>query len=338
MNFHIDDPGHHDTTQFLKIFDNFDLTQHVRDRTHRSGHTLDVIITRASEADLVQQVRVIPPDVISDHAIIHCQLQVTRPPPKRKVIRYRRVKSIDIGKLSDDFRRAMPANFNHMDVSAMVDNYNSILLSLLDKHAPVKEKVVTERTNGLFGHNFAIQQAKREHRRLERRWRHDKNEINRQLYVQKCKQIVKLTTQQQSDYYNEKIKECASDQKALFSIINKLTRPQSKSAFPERDCNRDLAEEFSDYFAEKVGKIRDSIGSEEIPPPVPCSTAASNQLSRFSTLSTSEVQNIVSHAPSKTCSLDPVPTRLVKSCCPALVPYITVIINASQLLHNLHTI
>ena len=48
FNFHID-TCKPDALQFLNLLDNFGLKQHVMEKTHTCGHTLGLVITRASE-------------------------------------------------------------------------------------------------------------------------------------------------------------------------------------------------------------------------------------------------------------------------------------------------
>lgn len=49
FNFHIDEPNDCDARRFLQVLESFDLIQHVSEATHKNGHILDLIITRAHE-------------------------------------------------------------------------------------------------------------------------------------------------------------------------------------------------------------------------------------------------------------------------------------------------
>ena len=49
FNYHIDNISKSDTIKFNKILESFNLQQHVNGPTHKKGHTLDLIITRAEE-------------------------------------------------------------------------------------------------------------------------------------------------------------------------------------------------------------------------------------------------------------------------------------------------
>ena len=84
FNFHVDRPNDSDSRRFMSILDSFDLNRHVVGATHRDGHTLDLIITRANDDGLVSNCRV--GDCISDHFAVHCDLQFKKPPLERKEI------------------------------------------------------------------------------------------------------------------------------------------------------------------------------------------------------------------------------------------------------------
>ena len=67
FNFHIDEPNDCDARRFLQVLESFDLIQHVSEATHKKGHILDLIITRAHEK-LVGRCTVDNP-FVSDHFV-----------------------------------------------------------------------------------------------------------------------------------------------------------------------------------------------------------------------------------------------------------------------------
>ena len=56
-----------DTVKFNKVLESFSLVQHVNGPTHKKGHTLDVIITRAAD-ELVTSIETRDP-MLSDHLL-----------------------------------------------------------------------------------------------------------------------------------------------------------------------------------------------------------------------------------------------------------------------------
>ena len=72
----MDDCSNPDTQKLLDFSDSFDL-QHVKQPTHRDGHTLDLSITHKSETLVDDEPAV---DLfISDHAAVFTRLGLSRP-------------------------------------------------------------------------------------------------------------------------------------------------------------------------------------------------------------------------------------------------------------------
>ena len=78
----------------------FNLKQHVWVPTHRSGNTLDLVITRNDEST-VRDFDVLDP-VISDHYVASCSLVLPKRAFQRKEVNYRKLKPIDLQELRDD--------------------------------------------------------------------------------------------------------------------------------------------------------------------------------------------------------------------------------------------
>ena len=49
FNYHVDNISNLDTVKFNKILESLSLVQHVNGPTHKKGHTLELIITRAED-------------------------------------------------------------------------------------------------------------------------------------------------------------------------------------------------------------------------------------------------------------------------------------------------
>ena len=65
FNFHVDDARNKEAIEFGALIESFGLKQHVTGSTHQKGHTLDLVITRSTDA-LVQDI-CIKDTCLSDH-------------------------------------------------------------------------------------------------------------------------------------------------------------------------------------------------------------------------------------------------------------------------------
>ena len=88
-----------DTAKFVDLLESLGLEQHVSGPTHTHGHTLDLVITRKME-----NIIACPPRIcryFSDHAAVHCDININKPAFRAKKISYRKVKAVGM----DCFKR-----------------------------------------------------------------------------------------------------------------------------------------------------------------------------------------------------------------------------------------
>ena len=100
MNIHVDDPNDPDAIEFLDLLDTYGLTQHVNTPTHRLGHTLDLIITRVSDA--LAKSTPISDSHLSDHSTVLCPLVLRKPVLTVKQVTFRKFKAIDLANFKKD--------------------------------------------------------------------------------------------------------------------------------------------------------------------------------------------------------------------------------------------
>ena len=105
FDFHLDTPNNQDALEFNDLLDSMNLVQHVKGSTHRHGHTLDLIITRREEK-LIANVQVLS-DVYSDHKVVSCTMNYSKPPPSKVPTTYRSTKTLDATKLQSDINDAL---------------------------------------------------------------------------------------------------------------------------------------------------------------------------------------------------------------------------------------
>ena len=109
------------------------------------------------------------------------------------------------------------------------------------------------------------------------------------------------------------------DFKKLWQAINKILHRTKSSTIPDDTSDSSLANKFGSYFIEnriKIGTIFSS-NNFHIPP----------KFSSFNSISCDAVRKILNLSPTKSCSLDPWPTFLVKKCVDILINPLTRIIN-----------
>ena len=161
FNFHVDQPVPASDVPFLDLLDTFCLQQHVQFPTHTSSHTLDLFITRVS-SQLITSVS--STDLgISDHLAISSSPAIpikTRPPRITKATRCYR--SIDPAAFSNDILMSSLYTCPADNLTSYVDQFNTTLLSVLDKHAPLKTMTFNQRIHKPFiTDEIRLQKSKR---------------------------------------------------------------------------------------------------------------------------------------------------------------------------------
>ena len=101
FNFHVDEPEKDpQAARFLELLDLHNLSQHVTLPTHRSNHTLDLVITRKDE-NIIADCNVYDP-CLSDHYFVNCTLNLDRPRHVKIKLTYRKLRSIDMEAFCSD--------------------------------------------------------------------------------------------------------------------------------------------------------------------------------------------------------------------------------------------
>ena len=138
-----------------------------------------------------------------------------------------------------------------------------------------------------------------------------------------------MLLQAKKDYYNNLIAESSTDSKNLSNIVKDILHQRSEMKLPEHASTEELANRFAVFFTDKVCKIRDELpdlSRHQLNLPTPELTCSLNV---FSAVTESEVRKIIAKSPTKSCSLDPAPTWMVKDSVDELIPMVTILVNLS---------
>ena len=256
FNYHMDDNSVQAAKRFADLIDSVNLCQLVNSPTHRNGHTLDLIITRATE-NLVQDVNV-HPEFYSDHRVITCSLNHPELPCSNVTVTHRSI--LDREKFScDNIDSFSHGSGCRDDVNALVSIYNDTLLKIYDKHPPLKMRTIKHRRLAKW-YNDQLRHEKREKRRLERRYRKSGLTVDMENFHEQTQKYNNLLEKTKTDYYRTKIQN--SDQNQLFRLINNMFKLKP-SALPSHKSSQQLAEDFNDFFINKISDIRAGLNNTE---------------------------------------------------------------------------
>ena len=138
-----------------------------------------------------------------------------------------------------------------------------------------------------------------------------------------------MLLQAKKDCYNNLMAESSTDSKNLSNIVKDILHQRSEMKLPERASTEELANRFVVFFTEKVCKIREELQDlSRLQLNIP-TLALTCSLNVFSAVTESKVRKIIAKSPTKSCSLDPAPTWMVKDSVDELIPMITILVNLS---------
>ena len=196
---------------------------------------------------------------------------------------------------------------------------------LLDQHAPLKTRIVTDRPSAEWM-NLDIKQAKAERRRAERRWRQTKFSVHRDIFRLLNHKVKDLIDFAKKYLYNKQIEVCSTSKK-LFHVTNHLSG-KGGNVLPNNIPVNELPETFGQFFNDKISQIREDIDNASLSPPS-YTEIQGECLSDFRCVTEEEVRSIIISSPPKSCCLDPIPTPLLMKHLDSTLGTITSIINES---------
>ena len=328
FNIHTDNHSDLHSQQFLSLLNNANLTQHVNFPTHQAGHTLDLVITTKDStlSPTITHSLVSP----SDHFPIFTSLVISppSPPPLTKHF-FRCIKSINLNNFIRDVRTSRLITHPPTNLSDLVECYNLTLSNILNKHAPLKSKLLRPKpSNPWF--TPALQKLKSTRRHLEKIWSRTHSTFDLKLLKSATNHYHTSIIKAKKLYNSTLLSSNLTNPKKLWNTINKLLHRIAKPSFPSSFNLDSLPQSFATFFSDKIHKLRSSIlsgtttSSPHLPP-----VSKPPDLSFFHPATIAEVSTLLSSSPDTSCDLDPIPTSLLKQCKSVLLPTITNIINLS---------
>ena len=265
FNYWLDNPSLKPyTNEFMSLPDVNNMSNFVQVPTHISGHILDLVLTPVGD-DLVNRVEVSPIDHrISNHALITLELDVIGPAAYSKKITFRSYQELNVREatsiIEDDLLSAVAEGQTSVQ---HVDSYNRGFTSLRDQFCPLVTKEIRVRDDAEW-YDHRVVSLRREQRRAERRWRRIRSDAACTLFVSARRAVVKQIYICKIKYYQHQMSQCDGDQQRTFIFLNNLMSRTLDPAMPTSSSDDELAFRFSDFFLEKIIRIRREIDASVV--------------------------------------------------------------------------
>ena len=318
VNIHLDDAADAHTVKFCRLLAIHNLTQHVNVPTHNQSHTLDILATRTDQQ--VDRICVDPP-LLSDHSQIVGTLATRVPHAHTGRRQVRRLwRSLDTDSFASDLLQSSLVSDPPDDVTDLFTCYNDVLRSLVDKHVPTKSVIVRKRPESPW-FDGECRDMKRSTRRLERQYRATRTDASHTAWRTQFDEQRTLFQNKYASYWSSVVAENRHDSKSLWSKVNVLLRPPVTSA-----TSNHTVDEFTAFFVGKVEKIRQATSSV---PPAVIERRHVAPFRDFLPVTVKEILDLLAVVPSKCCSLDPLPTWIIKRLKSTFAPIFCSLCNSS---------
>jgi hypothetical protein len=159
-----------------------------------------------------------------------------------------------------------------------------------------------------------------------------KTTISETVYKNIKKKYQSAIQNAKSQYFNSLVSESEGDSKKLYSTVSKILGRDKDNPLPNSDSDESLANEFNDFFINKIQTIRDELDNTTIEAPLTNEIENKEnitEMNQFKSLTSDEVTKLISCSKSTTCATDILPTHKLKQYLPHLISVITCIINTS---------
>ncbi|KAK3545874.1 hypothetical protein QTP70_016449 [Hemibagrus guttatus] len=128
----------------------------------------------------------------------------------------------------------------------------------------------------------------------------------------------------EASFYKEKLETSAQDPRKLHNIFSSLLNPPA----PPSPSSL-TAEDFASFYTEKIERICQTFTSLPTSPTSHNQHSTTPSLTQLSTVAAEEVLQITRSCNPTTCPLDPIPSAMLQTISPDLLPFITTVINGS---------
>ena len=147
-------------------------------------------------------------------------------------------------------------------------------------------------------------------RQLERRWRHTKLTVDREIFVAQKFLVNNMLATAKAKYYISLVENNSNNPRQLWSTINSLSGNVKSRVLSDHENLSSLVNSFNVFFTGKVTQIRANIGIVDNVKLTSLDNSSSiADMSVFHEMKEADISNIIRRSPSKCCSLDPIPLK-----------------------------
>ncbi|KAK3518002.1 hypothetical protein QTP70_030316 [Hemibagrus guttatus] len=308
----------------LALLNSFSLSFNSCPPTHKEGNVLDLVFTHPSPATDMT----VTPLHISDHHLVSFSITLPVLPkrnPQHLSLTRRNLHSISPSSVASCTLSSLPdhESFSSLPLDSATDTLLSSLSSTMDFLCPLST-IRRKNSSPAPWLSDVLRNNRRELRSAARKWKKSKLDTDLTSYRTLLSKFSLDVTSAKTSFYKEKLETSAQDPRKLHNIFSSLLNPPA----PPSPSSL-TAKDFASFYTEKIERICQTFTSLPTSPTSHNQHSATPSLTQLSTVAAEEVLQITRSCNPTTCPLDPIPSAMLQTISPDLLPFITTVINGS---------
>ena len=323
INIHCEKEEDQHAVQLNNLLSTYNLTQIIHGPTHKKGHTLDVVIVRLEDTE-ISGVEVTDTGH-SDHFMIGFSMECSVVRSYYKTIKFR--KKVDNVAFRDRLLELVGTMHISDNFGESIMEYNRNMSALVDELGPKVTKTV-KIVDSAPWFDDEYRKSRRERRKAERKSKKSGKQEDIDAFKELRKRATTMAKEKKQQHYIEKIQNSSNKPKMLFKVVKSLMDSEQSNSLPTSTSDKKLANDFQQYFKDKITKIRESFCSDEaqqihhLPGNV-------QEFSSFELVTVEEIRTIIKKYGISCSPEDPIPTSILNEHMEALLPYWKELVNLS---------
>ena len=187
--------------------------------------------------------------------MITASLPFSKPKHLKQTVQRRNTASIDL----NDFQCALSDSIADISNELTSFSFSNCLTSVLDKFAPIKNKIIALRPAAPWI-NLVVKAQKQIKRRAERLFRKTRLTVHKQIYQYHKNKTIKIIDNEKKKYISEQISN-STNSKRLYSVLKSVTAKSNSLTLPSDTPHQNLPDLFNHFFIDKISKIRHALDS-----------------------------------------------------------------------------
>ena len=261
--------------------------------------------------------------LLSDHFVISFDLLLRKPVREKRKIISRNIGAIDMHYFRTDVPNLL-GSATQSDSTDPLSVYNTCLRQLLDRHAPLVTRTVTDRTSAPWV-ALEIKQANVQRRLGQRKLCESGLAVHREIYVKQRSLVSNMISKAKKDYLCHTIVNRGSSRE-LFRLSSQMMGKFGDTMLPSNISPESLPDKFNEFFVHNIEEIRRSFDPDRPIPTNPVELSGT-AFAEFQIVTEDFVKTVVQEMLQKSCEFDPIPTFVLYDCLDEIILIVTSVIN-----------